>query len=122
MVILPSCSRATQSSFGRRARRRAILPFVRRSQLCWHNQERMPLPDNIDLDKLAEVALALLSLTSFTDHGVPRAWKGLDWDVLDLLHERGWIQNPKGKARSVVFTELGQKLADEAVAKHLHKL
>jgi hypothetical protein len=82
----------------------------------------MALPDDIDVEKLAEVALALLSLSSFTDHGMCRAWKGLDWDVLDLLHRRGWIANPKGKARSVVFTELGRRLAGESLAKHFQKI
>jgi hypothetical protein len=42
----------------------------------------MALPEHVDVVKLAEVALALLSLTTFTDHGSVRAWKGLDWDVL----------------------------------------
>jgi hypothetical protein len=40
------------------------------------------------------------------------------WDVLALLHERGWIQDPRGKAKSVVFTELGQSLPSEAFARH----
>jgi hypothetical protein len=84
--------------------------------------KRMSLPDGIDVEKLAEVALALLSLSSFTDHGTPRAWKGLDWDVLDLLHQRGWIENPKGRARSVVFTDLGRRLAGESLAKHFQKV
>lgn len=78
----------------------------------------MALPDGIDTEKLAEVALALLSLTSFTDHGEMRAWKGLDWDLLDLLYERGWILDPKSKARSVVLTETGHRLSEQAFAKH----
>jgi hypothetical protein len=78
----------------------------------------MALPEHVDLEKLAEVALALLSLTAFTDHGSVRAWKGLDWDVLELLHERGWIFDPKGKAKSVVFTETGKDLAEAAFQKH----
>jgi hypothetical protein len=78
----------------------------------------MALPDGVDTEKLAQVALALLSLTSFTDHGQIRAWKGLDWDLLDLLHERGWIYDPKGKARSVVLTEAGHRLSEEAFARH----
>ena len=78
----------------------------------------MPFDDDVNVDKLAEVALAFLSLTSFTDHGVPRAWKGLDWDLLDLLYECGWILDPKGKAKSVVLTELGQSLAEGAFRKH----
>jgi hypothetical protein len=82
----------------------------------------MSLPDGIDVEKLAEVALALLSLSSFTDHGLPRAWKGLDWDDLDLLQQRGRIENPKGTARSVVFTELGRRLADDWLTKHFQKV
>jgi hypothetical protein len=78
----------------------------------------MALPDGVNTEKLAEVALALLSLTAFTDHGQFRAWKGLDWDLLDLLHERGWIRDPKGKARSVVLTEAGYRLSEEAFTKH----
>ena len=71
-----------------------------------------------DSDKLAEVALALLSLTMFEDGIVTRAWKGLDWDLMDTLYERGWIANPKGKAKSVVFTEEGEALARTFFEKH----
>jgi hypothetical protein len=39
----------------------------------------------IDTDKLAEAALAILSLTIHDDG---RVWKGLDWDLMDLLHEK----------------------------------
>lgn len=42
----------------------------------------------LDQDKLAEVALAILSLTSHEDSGVTRAWKGLDWDLLGSLHQQ----------------------------------
>ena len=69
----------------------------------------MPLPNDADADKVAEVALALLDLTKHGDHGGVRAWKGLDWDVMDLLFEKGWILDPKGKAKSVVLTESGSR-------------
>lgn len=62
----------------------------------------MPLPDDLDHDKLAEAALAILALTAFSSRHESRAWKGLDWDVLDLLYRRGWIEDPVGKAKSVV--------------------
>jgi hypothetical protein len=55
--------------------------------------------------------LALLSLTMFSDYGVVRAWKSLDWDVLDRLYAHGWIYDPKGKAKSVVFTPEGEAYA-----------
>ena len=41
-----------------------------------------------------------------------RAWKGMDWDVLDRLYERGWIDNPRNKAKSIVFTEEGLALSE----------
>jgi uncharacterized protein DUF6429 len=58
-----------------------------------------------DKEKVDEVVLALLYLTSFTEHGITRAWKGQDWDVLDRLHERRLISDPKSKAKSVVLSE-----------------
>jgi hypothetical protein len=38
------------------------------------------LPHELDTDKLAEAALAILSLTIHDDG---RVWKGLDWDLMD---------------------------------------
>lgn len=58
----------------------------------------------LDADKIDAAALALLSLTLHTGN---RAWKGMDWAVLERLHQKGWITNPVGKAKSVVFTEEG---------------
>jgi Domain of unknown function (DUF6429) len=73
------------------------------------------IPDELDADKLAEVALALLALTL---HDGSRAWKGLDWGVMDLLYQRGWIHDPQSKAKSVVLTETGLALAQELLLKH----
>jgi hypothetical protein len=73
------------------------------------------LPHEIDTDKLAEAALAILSLTL---HDEGRVWKGLDWDLMDLLHEKGWIVDPQTKAKSVVLTEDGERLATEFLRKH----
>ena len=62
-----------------------------------------------DNEKIDEDVLALLFLTAFRErNGYPwRAWKGHDWEVLDRLCEQGYISDPKGKAKSVVFTEEG---------------
>ena len=60
--------------------------------------------DKIDNDKIDEPVLALLYLGL---HDAYRAWKGFDWDAMDRLYEKGFISNPKGKAKSVVFTEEG---------------
>ena len=81
----------------------------------------MPLPDDLDHDKLAEAALAILALTTFSSGHESRAWKGLDWDVLDLLYRRGWIEDPVSKAKSVVLTEAGERLAPELLARHFAK-
>ncbi|HUF22654.1 MAG TPA: DUF6429 family protein [Vicinamibacterales bacterium] len=68
------------------------------------------------------MALAILGLTASTEHGVTRAWKGMYWDLLDLLYQRGWIENPVGKAKSVVLTEAGERLAEEFLARHFGRL
>jgi hypothetical protein len=78
----------------------------------------MALPPNLDHDRLCEAALAILCLTAFIDHGVTRAWKGMDWDLLDALYQRGWIHDPKGKAKSVLITPLGTQLAEEFLERH----
>ncbi len=66
---------------------------------------------DMDKSKIADAAMAMLALTMFSEDGVHRAWKGIDWDVLDDLFQRGWIQDPKGKAKSVVFTAQGRAMA-----------
>lgn len=74
--------------------------------------------DGLDADKLAEVALALLALKI---HDQCRAWKSIDWDVMDLLHQKGWIANPRGKAKSVLLTDEGLENAHRMLAKHFAK-
>lgn len=68
------------------------------------------LPPDVDTDKLAEAAVALLSLTL---HAGGRVWKSLDWDLMDLLEEKGWIVEARSKAKSVVLTKEGERLAKE---------
>jgi len=69
-----------------------------------------------DKDKVDEMVLALLYLTTH-DQGT-RAWKGLDWDAMDRLHDKGYIGNPKSKAKSVILTEEGERLSKEFFKKH----
>ncbi|HKI11094.1 MAG TPA: DUF6429 family protein [Candidatus Acidoferrum sp.] len=71
-----------------------------------------------DKDKVDESVLALLYLTMFEDKPVRRAWKSHDWDALHRLHEKGYISDPKSKAKSVVMTEEGAKRATELFEKH----
>ena len=66
-----------------------------------------------DNDKVDDMMLALLFLTTFEDGPVLRAWKGMDWDVSDRLHEKGYIANPRGKTKSVVLTEEGARRSKE---------
>jgi hypothetical protein len=68
----------------------------------------------LDTDKIDEAVLALLSLGL---HDGFRAWKGFDWDAMDRLHQKGAISDPKGKAKSVVFTEEGLARSQELLIK-----
>lgn len=74
-----------------------------------------------DRDKVDEMVLALLYLTMFDDRPGSRAWKGHDWDALDRLHEKGYIFDPRNKAKSVVMTEEGAARAQELFEKHFAK-
>jgi hypothetical protein len=51
-----------------------------------------------------------------SEHGA-RAWKGFDWDTMNRLHEKGFIGNPVGKAKSVVMTPEGCRKAKELFEK-----
>ena len=68
----------------------------------------------LDDDKIDEAVLALLLLGR---HDGDRAWKGFDWDALNRLYEKGFISNPHGKAKSVVFTEKGLIEAERLLEK-----
>jgi hypothetical protein len=71
-----------------------------------------------DLDKVDEMTLALLWLTSFNDPVGVRAWKGQDWGTMERLHAKGFISDPKSKAKSVVLSEEGVNRSPELFAKH----
>lgn len=58
----------------------------------------------MDEDRIDDCVLALLWLTL---HDGDRAWKGFDYEVMDRLFEKGYILDPRGKAKSVVLTEEG---------------
>lgn len=63
----------------------------------------------IDTNKIDNAVLALLLLGLHEDG---RVWKGHDWDALGRLHEKGYITDPVGNARSVLLTDAGQRLAE----------
>ena len=69
-----------------------------------------------DKDKVDEIVLALLYLT--THEQGTRAWKGMDWEAMNRLHEKGYIGNPISKAKSVLLTKEGARLSEELFKKH----
>ncbi len=71
-----------------------------------------------DKDKVDEMVLALLFLTMFDDKLSQRAWKSHDWDAMDRLCKKGYILDPKNKAKSVVVTEEGARRAKELFEMH----
>jgi DNA-binding PadR family transcriptional regulator len=62
-------------------------------------------------DKVDAMTLALLHLVTTKDKYGYRAWKGFDWGTMDRLYEKGYISNPKGKAKSIALSEDGAKLS-----------
>ena len=66
----------------------------------------MPLDD----DRVDDAVLALLYLGLHDEY---RAWKSFDWKAMNRLHEKGMIDNPRGKAKSVVFSEEGRRRSKE---------
>jgi hypothetical protein len=64
-------------------------------------------------DKVDDMVLALLHLTSFRNHGFVRAWKSHDWDALGRLCEKGLISDPKSRSKSVVLSDDGARRAEE---------
>ena len=77
---------------------------------------------DIDWDKVDEITLALMQLTTFEDKCGSRTWKGHDWAVLERLHEKGSISNPATTAKSVVWSEQGRNLSEALFAKYFKKV
>jgi len=67
----------------------------------------------IDENKIDDAALALLYLTMHNDTYGVRAWKNIDWDVMERLYEKGYILNPQSKAKSVAITSQGEEKSKE---------
>ncbi len=63
----------------------------------------------IDEDKIDSTVLALLYLTLHDGH---RAWKGMDFEVMNRLHEKGLIEDPINKSKSVWLTDEGLKASE----------
>ena len=63
-----------------------------------------------DEDNVDDAVLALLLLTM---HDGNRVWKGHDWAAMERLHQKGYIGDPKSKAKSVAITEEGKAKAEQ---------
>ena len=74
-----------------------------------------------DEGKVDEMVLALLYLTTFRDKLEVRACKGLDWDSLNRLYEKGYLSDPRSKAKSVMLSQEGEQLSEELFRKHFGK-
>jgi hypothetical protein len=75
----------------------------------------------VDEEKVDDMVLALLYLTTFEDKPRLRAWKGHNWSALDRLHRKEYISDPATKARSVLFTEAGAKRSQQLFEKYFTK-
>ena len=69
-------------------------------------------------DKVDEMVLALLFLTLHDNY---RTRKGQDWGAMERLHNKGMIDNPVGKAKSVVLTDEAVQRSRELFIKHFGK-
>ena len=78
---------------------------------------------NYDEGKIDEYTLALLYLVAHQreEGSGARAWKGFDWNTMNRLHERGYISNPIGKAKSVAMSEEGFQKSKELFERHFQK-
>ena len=74
-----------------------------------------------ETDKVDEVVLALLFLTLGANGLSNCAWKGYDWEAMNRLHEKGFIQDPHNRNKSVVLTEEGMAQAKTLFQKHFGK-
>jgi len=67
----------------------------------------------IDYDKIDDYTVALLYLVTSQDKHGARAWKSFDWETMNRLHQKGYISDPKSKAKSVAVSEEGLARARE---------
>ena len=72
---------------------------------------------DVDEQKLEQAVLALLYSNSFKEGEGKRAWKSLPWEIMDSLHQKGYISDPANKNKSVWLTETGAKLSEKLFEK-----
>jgi len=57
-------------------------------------------------------------LNIFDDNDQKRCWKSFDWSAMDRLYDKGYINDPKSKSRSVALTGRGAAKSRELFEKH----
>ena len=67
-------------------------------------------------ERAGDLVLALMQLTL---HDERRTWKSYDWNIMNDLCERGFISDPRTKAKSVVLTAEGLERSREMFARYL---
>ena len=72
-------------------------------------------------DKIDAMVLALIHLTTFKVDNTLRTWKSLDWDAMERLYKKGYISDPKSKAKSVELTDEGVALSRELFEKYFRE-
>jgi Domain of unknown function (DUF6429) len=81
------------------------------AQTCYKDPKREGcLSMKVDTDRIDDAVLALLWLGR---HQEWRAWKSFDWDAMDRLYQKGFISDPVGKAKSIVFSDAGLRRSEE---------
>ena len=71
-----------------------------------------------DKDKIDDAVLALMYLTL---HDGARAWKGFEFEVLNRLHRKGLIHEPRNKTKPVVLTGNGLVRSKTLFEEHFGK-
>ncbi len=71
-----------------------------------------------DKDKVDEVALALLHLSTFEGELGLKAWKNLDLGILTRLYEKGFISNPITNSKSVAISKEAAEQSERLFRKH----
>jgi Domain of unknown function (DUF6429) len=69
-----------------------------------------------DESRVVQAVLAVLQLTAEKQGPLTVAWKNVDFEIMNRLHELGFIEDPRGKQKSVVFTDVGAEAARAAAA------
>ena len=83
-----------------------------------------PKDPQVGPDAVADLTLALLYLTRFSDprnsgeKTIWQAWKGYDSGALEMLEEAGWIAQRSRRAKSVFLTEEGMARAKELLRRY----